>query len=114
MSRRRTRDVTKHFSKSTTFVVELTDCARVLRALLHVSCETVCQFRKKIMRKDCSAAIRQLDATGKLPVPRKGWTPSEPQKPWQDRRTLISHCDQCLAILRMVFVFEARLSFVNP
>jgi hypothetical protein len=86
----------------------------VLRALLHVSCETVCQFRKKIMRKDCSAAIRQLDATGKLPVPRKGWTPSEPQKPWQDRRTLISHCDQCLAILRMVFVFEARLSFVNP
>jgi hypothetical protein len=40
----------------------------------------------------------------------EGWTPSETQKPWQDRRTLISHRDQRLAILRMVFVFQAFLA----
>jgi hypothetical protein len=39
----------------------------------------------------------------------KGWKPSELQKPWQDRRTLISCCDQRPAILHMVFVFGASL-----
>jgi hypothetical protein len=37
----------------------------------------------------------------------KGWMPSEIQRPWQDRRMLIAWCDQCPAILRMVFVFQA-------
>jgi hypothetical protein len=43
---------------------------------------------------------------GALDYP-KGWTPSEVQRPWQDRRMLISTCDQHLAILRMVFAFQA-------
>jgi hypothetical protein len=44
----------------------------------------------------------------------KGWTPSEVQRPWQDRRMLISKCDQHLAILRMVFAFRGDRSFVKP
>jgi hypothetical protein len=34
--------------------------------------------------------------------------PSELQKPWQDRRTLVS-ADQRPAILRMVFVIQGAL-----
>jgi hypothetical protein len=44
---------------------------------------------------------------------RQGWKPSGTSRPWQDRRTLISHYDQRLAILRMVFLCRAFTPFVN-
>jgi len=57
-----------------------------------------------IMPYQRPAAIRPL-GRARCPWLPRGWTPSERQRPWQDRRMLISHCDQRPAILRMVFVF---------
>jgi hypothetical protein len=72
--------------------------------IMHPSSAWISIPTRRVQRQSGGWAI-----TGKIPVPSEGWTPFEAQEPWQDRQTLISHRDQRLAILRMVFVSWAAV-----
>src|SRR6478736_5698073 len=97
------RRVTRRYSKSITFVVDIGRVrARLLRALSHDFPTTILS---NFERRSCARSSSSNPAAGwgKMPVTAR----KDGCHPKYKDHGRIAGCDQCPAILRMVFLFQA-------